>query len=51
MHSEKPQWAIGISIGAADWLELKIDDDTVLRIPRDRIQWARQEASFQARGM
>ncbi len=37
--------------GTADWLELKIDDDTVLRIPRDRIQWARQEASFQARGM
>lgn len=22
MDNEKPQWAIGISIGAADWVEL-----------------------------
>jgi len=32
--------------GEADWLELRIDDEEVLKIPRDRIQMARQEASF-----
>jgi ribosome maturation factor RimP len=32
--------------GALDWLELRIDDETVLRIPRDRIQTARQEAAL-----
>ena len=33
--------------GEADWLELRIDDQEVLKIPRNRIQMARQEASFQ----
>jgi ribosome maturation factor RimP len=32
--------------GALDWLELRIDDETVLRIPRDRIQTAHQEAAL-----
>ena len=32
--------------GAADWLELRIDDETVLRIPRDRIRIAHQEAAL-----
>ncbi len=32
--------------GEADWLEIRIDDREVLKIPRDRIQMARQEASF-----
>ena len=32
--------------GEADWVELRIDDRGVLKIPRDRIQMARQEASF-----
>ena len=32
--------------GEADWLELCIDEEEVLKIPRDRIQIARQEASF-----
>ena len=36
--------------GAPEWLELKEDDDTVLRIPRDRIHMARQAASFTASG-
>jgi len=31
--------------GEADWLELRIDDEKTLKIPRDRIQTARQEAS------
>ena len=29
-----------------DWLEIRIDDEEILKIPRDRIQMARQEASF-----
>jgi ribosome maturation factor RimP len=33
--------------GEADWLELRIDDQEVLKIPRNRIQMACQEASFQ----
>ncbi len=32
--------------GEADWLEIRIDDEEILKIPRDRIQMARQEASF-----
>jgi len=32
--------------GEADWLELRIDEEEVLKIPRNRIQMARQEASF-----
>ena len=32
--------------GQADWLELRIDDEEMLKIPRNRIQMARQEASF-----
>jgi len=32
--------------GEADWLELRIDDEKTLKIPRDRIQTARQEASL-----
>ncbi len=32
--------------GEADWLELRIDDQEVLKIPRNRIQMARQEASL-----
>ena len=37
----------GVLVGAeANWLELRIDDQEVLKIPRDRIQVARQEASF-----
>jgi len=32
--------------GEADWLELRIDNEEVLKIPRDRIQVARQEVSF-----
>ena len=32
--------------GEADWLELRIDEEEVLKIPRNRIQTARQEASF-----
>ena len=32
--------------GEADCVELRIDDQVVLKIPRDRIQLARQEASF-----
>ncbi len=35
--------------GEADWLELRIDDQEVLKIPRDHIRMARQEASFQNR--
>ena len=37
----------GVLVGAeADWLELRIDNQEVLKIPRNRIQMARQEASF-----
>lgn len=37
----------GVLLGAEDdWLELRIDDEETLKIPRDRIQIARQEASF-----
>jgi ribosome maturation factor RimP len=37
----------GVLVGAeADWLELRIDDQEVLKIPRNHIQMARQEASF-----
>ena len=32
--------------GETDWVELRIDGEEVLKIPRDRIQVARQEASF-----
>ena len=32
--------------GEADWLEIRIDEEEILKIPRDRIQMARQEASF-----
>jgi len=32
--------------GEADWLELRIDDQEVVKIPRNRIQMARQEASL-----
>ena len=37
----------GVLVGAEeDWLELRIDDQEGLKIPRDRIQMARQEASL-----
>ena len=37
----------GVLVGAEeDWLELRIDDQEVLKIPRNRIQMARQEASL-----
>ncbi len=37
----------GVLIGGeAGWVELRIDDTEVLKIPRDRIQVAHQEASF-----
>ena len=37
----------GVLIGGAEnWLELRLDDDSVLKIPRDRIHVARQEISF-----
>jgi ribosome maturation factor RimP len=37
----------GVLVGAEEeWLELRIDDQEVLKIPRDRIQMARQEASL-----
>jgi ribosome maturation factor RimP len=32
--------------GGADWLELRIDDQEILKIPRDRIQVARQDGSL-----
>lgn len=32
--------------GEADWVELRIDESEVVKIPRDCIQMARQEASF-----
>ncbi|NIM02320.1 MAG: ribosome maturation factor RimP [Acidobacteria bacterium] len=32
--------------GQADWVELRIDEAEVVKIPRDCIQLARQEASF-----
>jgi ribosome maturation factor RimP len=32
--------------GETDWLELRIDDQEVIKIPRNRIQMARQEASL-----
>jgi ribosome maturation factor RimP len=32
--------------GETNWLELRTDDDTVLKIPRDLIHAARQEAAF-----
>ena len=38
---------VGVLLGGeANWLELRADDDTVLRIPRDRIHVACQEAGF-----
>jgi ribosome maturation factor RimP len=32
--------------GEANWLELRTDDETVQRIPRDRIHAARQDITF-----
>ena len=44
---EGRQQFAGVLVGGeANWLELRGDDDSVVRIPRDRIQVARQEATF-----
>jgi len=38
---------VGVLVGGeTDWLELRIDDEEIMKIPRDRIQMARQKASF-----